>query len=95
MTCRDVAEFLLDYLEGGLPRDVVTAFERHLADCPACREYLRSYELTIRLGRAAFPRADDPMAGRVPDDLITAILASRIRATGPNSVGLAHRLPHA
>src|SRR5262249_45620401 len=54
MTCRELADFLMDYLDGGLSPDVRAAFEQHLAVCPNCVAYMKTYRTTIELGRRAF-----------------------------------------
>ena len=41
MTCREFVDFIMEYLDGELPSDVHTPFERHIALCPACDRYLR------------------------------------------------------
>lgn len=77
MTCRQFAEFILDYLTGDLGPDERTAFERHLSRCPHCPEYLNQYKATIEAGRAAFADEDGELPGEVPEELVEAILASR------------------
>jgi anti-sigma factor RsiW len=79
MTCRELAEFLADYLSGEIPSDVRAAFEDHLSRCPNCRNYLASYRITIELGRQAFEDVDAEVPADVPEDLVKAILASRKR----------------
>lgn len=80
MTCREVADFLMDYLSGDLSPGVLRTFEEHLRICEACRIYLADYRTARELGRHAFAdddaRADE--AG-VPEVLIRSILASRGR----------------
>jgi anti-sigma factor RsiW len=76
MTCKEVADFLLEYTTGELPADVREFFDVHLSRCPNCREYLALYVTTIRLGRHAFDHGDAIEAG-VPEELVSAILASR------------------
>jgi anti-sigma factor RsiW len=76
VTCREFAEFILDYLSGDLPDEVRARFERHLARCPNCPEYLRQYERAMRAGRLAFSHADEPVPADVPDDLVAAILTA-------------------
>ena len=56
LSCRELIEFLADYLEAGLPPAEHAAFEAHLALCPDCVTYLASYRETIRLGKLAFAR---------------------------------------
>jgi anti-sigma factor RsiW len=77
MTCRELADFLMDYVDGGLPADVRTAFDRHLTRCPNCVAYVKTYRTTIELGRRAFndDQTDAALTG-VPADLIRAILAA-------------------
>ncbi|MFN7983561.1 MAG: zf-HC2 domain-containing protein [Vicinamibacterales bacterium] len=77
MTCRDFADFIMDYLSADLPADTLARFSRHLSLCPNCRAYLKSYEETVKLGRHAFDEGDAAVPGDVPADLIAAILDAR------------------
>src|SRR5438128_4830644 len=43
MTCRELIEFLIDYLDGTLAPQERERFDAHLAVCPACVRYLDSY----------------------------------------------------
>lgn len=81
MTCRELAEFLSDYLTGELSPQVRAAFEHHLTLCPACVNYLAAYRATVELNRRAFStaEAEAEAVADVPDDLVKAILASRRR----------------
>jgi len=81
LTCREIADFLMDYVSGLLPAHRLAEFERHLAICPACVDYLRTYQATIRLSRAAFGSSTgDDLPPAVPEELVRAILAARQRA---------------
>ena len=53
MTCRELADFILDYLEGHLPGDVRSAFDEHLSLCSNCVDYLAGYKATVDLSRRA------------------------------------------
>jgi anti-sigma factor RsiW len=77
VTCREFADFMMDYLTGELSADVVALFERHLSRCPNCRTYLAQYRATVSAGREAFADEDSSLPEDVPEDLIQAILASR------------------
>lgn len=77
MTCREFADFILDYLSGELPPDEARLFERHLQRCPHCPEYLRQYKATVEAGRSAFAEEDADLPAEVPEDLVRAILAAR------------------
>ena len=82
MTCRELADFIIDYLDGGLAVDIREKFDRHLTRCPNCRRYIAAYETTVSLGRHAFDERDATAeATGAPEDLIKAILSSRSRAT--------------
>jgi anti-sigma factor RsiW len=78
MTCREVADFLLDYSTGELPEVTRQAFERHLRRCANCREYLALYLASVELSRRAF-EDENVLAIRagVPDDLVAAIMSAR------------------
>jgi anti-sigma factor RsiW len=79
VTCREFSDFIGDYLTGDLPATVRAGFEHHLDLCPNCRRYLRSYEETVKLGRHAFDDQDALLPPEVPEELVTAILAARLR----------------
>ncbi len=74
MTCRELFELLMDYLEGALPPPQVELVEAHIADCDDCRSYIGAYrearDLVARTIRAEQP--PDP-----PEELVQAILESR------------------
>ncbi len=76
MTCKDVNEFLADYLAGTLPWGQRLAFNFHLLLCRGCRRYLASYATTVRVAQSlAAPL--EPAEEQVPDELLRAILAAR------------------
>jgi anti-sigma factor RsiW len=80
MTCREFVEFLMQYVSGELSPAERTVFEEHMAECPECVAYLRTYEQTIRLEKAAFADPARPVPDEVPEDLVRAILAARSAA---------------
>ena len=74
MTCEEVTQVLIDYVDGELPAPQRAALDRHLAVCRACRDYLDGYRKTIAMGKRAFlPNADTA----IPDSLVQAVLAAR------------------
>jgi anti-sigma factor RsiW len=79
LTCREVVEFLTDYLDHALGAAEQQAFEHHLAQCDECVAYLKSYEQTVRLGRAAFDDLDGVADAQLPRELVEAISAARRR----------------
>jgi len=76
MTCREFVDFLMAYLDRELAGDTRGVFEQHMDLCPNCREYLVTYEDTIRAGQLACSE-DDAVPDDVPEQLISAILAAR------------------
>ncbi len=72
MTCRQLIDFIVDYLDGTLPADERRLFERHLTVCRSCVAYLRTYEQSIRMAQGT--RMEQ---AEVPEELIRAIVASR------------------
>ena len=78
MTCRELVEFLMDYLDGVLPDPERSSFEGHLGDCPDCAAYLATYGEAVRLGKEACT-AGDAIPAEVPEDLVRAVLAARRR----------------
>ncbi|TMA32261.1 MAG: anti-sigma factor [Deltaproteobacteria bacterium] len=76
MKCREVAEFLMEYLDGALGEAERRVFEGHIEDCPACVNYLETYRETVRLGKSVCaPDAEVPPD--VPEELVQAILSAR------------------
>ncbi len=79
LSCKDVIEFLMAYLDEELPGPTRRAFEDHLKVCPSCVNYLESYRATVRLARASGRRdtIDPPPNRHVPEGLVRAVRAAR------------------
>ena len=77
ITCREVLDFLMSYLDDDLSPDEKQVFERHLGVCSSCVNYLESYKATIRMGKAGVQGTDESASGIVPEALIRAIHESR------------------
>jgi anti-sigma factor RsiW len=60
IVCQEVVELVSDYLEGALSRGQRRRFERHLAGCPHCSEYLVQMRETIRLTGRLVPEDLSP-----------------------------------
>ncbi len=80
ITCVEFEDFILDYLEGSLPKRQRIIFEIHLAVCRECRDYLTAYKKTIELGKRIFEGTNASVPESVPEDLIAAVLAARSSA---------------
>ncbi|HVH98977.1 MAG TPA: zf-HC2 domain-containing protein [Enhygromyxa sp.] len=83
ITCREISEFLLAYLERELDPEARVEFERHLNYCPPCVHYLDGYRETIELVRRCVNNNEPPKdeseraKHRPPEGLIQAILAAK------------------
>lgn len=47
LSCEQVNQFIIDYLEKNLPDSVQKKFEVHLQKCPNCRAYFEQYNETV------------------------------------------------
>jgi anti-sigma factor RsiW len=74
ITCRQLIDFVASYRERELTAEQQSEFERHLAVCPSCVAYLKTYEQTVLLAKAS---ADDPVPDEIPEPLVRAILDAR------------------
>jgi predicted anti-sigma-YlaC factor YlaD len=77
VTCREFADFMMDYLSDELSSESRAHFEHHLRLCANCRKYLTCYEETVKLGKRAFDDGDAALPPDVPEELVKAILAAR------------------
>ena len=77
MTCKELIDFLMDYLDGELPDDEARQFDEHLEICPPCSEYLVSYRETVRLGKMICQPEKSSLPAELPEDLVQAILDAR------------------
>jgi anti-sigma factor RsiW len=77
VTCRELVEFLTDYLEGILPEPQRDCFEAHLAECPDCGAYLTTYRETVRIVKTVYLDDPEPVPMEVPSELVRAILSAQ------------------
>lgn len=52
ISCQQLVEYCLDYIEGELPDEEQTHFRRHLGQCPECVTFFETYRKTPELSRA-------------------------------------------
>jgi anti-sigma factor RsiW len=75
IVCANGVDLLMDYLEGVLPAARRSALDEHVAGCPRCVAFVRSYRETPRIFRAATSAA-------MPSDVqrsLRRFLAARLR----------------
>jgi hypothetical protein len=63
ITCQQLIEFCLDYIEGALPQDEQVRFKHHLSRCPHCVTFFETYEKTPKVSREAL-ETEMPVAVR-------------------------------
>jgi len=78
MTCREIAEFLMAYLDGELAADQSAHFKEHLGECPDCVAYLSSYREVVRSSGAAYSEPMPTRCDDLPNDLVKTILAAHV-----------------
>lgn len=71
MTCREVADALIAYLDGSMEAGERDALEHHLSLCRVCVDYLASYQTTVELVKLL---REEPAT--MPADLVKAIRAA-------------------
>jgi anti-sigma factor RsiW len=74
LSCRELVEFLDDYLEGRLPAERLAVFERHIAVCGDCKDFIAGYRSAQQAAHAAL--CDEGLLP-LPEDLVRAIVAAR------------------
>lgn len=73
VTCQQVIDFLLLYVDGSVsPRDKA-AFEDHLAQCPSCVAYLDGYRKMIAMSRASADDAPVQAGEDLPSQILRAV----------------------
>ena len=68
MTCRKVAELLIDFADGTLAVEQRALLERHLCGCVPCAIYMHTYHDTIRITQA------------LPDEPLPPEFAARLKS---------------
>lgn len=71
MTCRQLIDFLTDYVDGDLPAEQRRQFDAHLEECGECRRYVTQFTSTVKLTHAA---AAEDVPEALPPELVKAIL---------------------
>ncbi len=75
LTCKEFDDFMVDYLEGGLPVWQKFMYWLHVKMCRECANFIRQYRRVIVLGQNAFDSPDSAVPDSVPEELIKAALA--------------------
>lgn len=81
IVCQQWVEMVTDYLEGALPPGLQRAADRHLAECPHCREYLDQMRRTVSIAHGL---RDEDVPPDVVDALARAFNDYNSSGLGPN-----------
>jgi hypothetical protein len=52
VTCEELVDLLVDYVDGGLSEEQVDAIKQHLCGCQPCVASVELYQVTIKVSRA-------------------------------------------
>ncbi len=78
MICRDFLEMIDEYLAVSSTADDRAECEAHLAICPYCRDYLKTYRDTIGLLKNALAKTPDAEVNpEVAESLSKAVMKAR------------------
>ncbi len=78
MTCREFIEIIDEYLAASSSADDRAECEAHLAICPYCRDYLKTYRDTIGLLKDALAKTPDAEVNpEVAGSLAKAVMKAR------------------
>ncbi len=84
LACQQFVELVTEYLDDAMAPEVRSRFERHLAECPGCADYLDQ----IRATRRALGRIDmDALSDEARDQLLTTFRSWRSRRSGGSGTG--------
>ena len=81
LACGEVITFLFEYLEDEVADGRRSEFDRHLAICTSCRNYLATYRETLLLLRHS-EAIDEAEIPRLPQPSFAPAAESRVRSSG-------------
>jgi anti-sigma factor RsiW len=76
LTCKELDDYIADYVDGTLPANARRKFKLHLWLCTVCRRYLRAYRRTIALCAESVLESDRRVEDELPEALVEAIVSA-------------------
>ena len=76
MSCREMAAYLSDYLDGDMQADLRTLIDAHRGDCPPCEAFIRTLARTVEAIRVQ-PR--EPLSPALKRSLAASLRRVRKR----------------
>jgi anti-sigma factor RsiW len=102
-TCDELADRIVDYVDGELPADEARVVARHLSECPRCRQTANNLERSLRLAKviwddnltqpAAASSARQVQKLRRTSFYVVAAAATILLATGSSLLLFVHQAP--
>ena len=77
ITCQEMLDFVTDYENDELDRAQRTLVDEHLAACPPCIEYMKSYRATLALSAGAMADLSQALEGHFSTAVFLAL--NRVR----------------
>ena len=78
MGCKEISDFLMDFLDRKLPRGEALIFRLHLLLCTNCRRYMARYKTSVDIAKNIM---DDPPPVELVN-LTTEFLSKRAKPKG-------------
>ena len=75
ITCQELEQFIVDYLEGSLPPRERRLFAVHLRFCAVCREYLAQYRAAMAAARSVCVEPPNLLES-TPPELLRAVMGA-------------------
>ena len=79
LSCEEVNAFIAEYLDHQLDPELTADFDKHIAKCQCCKDYLQQYRATLAL---VANTAEEPALHDELVDETLAFLRQRISASG-------------
>jgi anti-sigma factor RsiW len=102
-TCEELAERIVDYVDGELPADEAEIVARHLSECPRCRQIASDLQRSLSLAKVIWEDNLAPPAAaatvrhvlklRRTSFYVLAAAATILLATGSSLMMFFHRAP--
>ena len=77
MTCREVRDYLVDYLAGDLAPQEREELERHMQGCSHCADHVDASRHALHVSRAALNDLAAPSPDDGPDALLQAVMGMK------------------
>jgi hypothetical protein len=94
VNCREAIELLGDDVDGSLGLLQRWRLRVHVWICQHCRNYFRSYKMTLRAEKAALSESPDDLRGGVSEALVESILLAAKGAQRPDDRRGVNQKPH-